>query len=222
MNGPSVTGAIDAAGRWLARRGMQRYRSAPVGTTALVLLDVQRGLFDPDTGTGLVATVGEPMDYWPNLRALVARCRAEGISVIHAPVVVPTSPHRPVHELAYFRALHVAGAVRRGMPGAEIPTELVHADDTVLAPRQTLNAFHNTSLSGELMRRGITHVLIAGSVCNASVDSTARMAVELDYCVTVPFDCVSALAPRDWTYSVEVTLPRLVHFVRPARAIRFG
>ena len=222
MNGPSVAGAIDAAGRWLARRRMQRYRSAPAGTTALVLVDVQRDLFDPDTGAGLVATVGEPMNYWSNLKALVARCRAEGIAVIHAPVVVPTSPHHPVHELAYFRALQGAGAVRMGMRGAEIPAELVQADDTVLVPRRTLNAFYDTSLSDELMRRGVTHVLIAGSVCNASVDSTARMAVELDYCVTVPSDCVSALAPRDWTYSVEVTLPRLVHFVRPARAIRFG
>lgn len=57
-------------------------------------------------------------------------------------------------------------------------------------------------------------------MANASVDSTSRMAVELDFNVVIAKDCVAAFDQRGYENSIYVTFPRMMNHILRTRAIK--
>lgn len=198
----------DVTSAWIRRR-MQARLPYPAGSTALILVDVQNDFFHPDgPGMHLIRDVAKSIAYRSNIRRIVDRSRHAGVSVIHCPFRLDDATPEVRDTLPYIRRLrrHEIATTARG---AAVPDELHEPRDIVLSPHDTLNVFYGTDLEQLLDKRGIQHLLVAGSVANAGVDSTGRMGVELDYDVTFVRDCIAAFAPQTHQNCTEVTFPRL-------------
>jgi nicotinamidase-related amidase len=135
------------------------------GSTALLIIDVQNLMFAPDNpaydGEALLA----------RLSALIAAARNAATPLI------------------YVQHCDAEGsAMAHGTVGWEIhPAITPEAGDTIVQKRHP-DAFHNTSLQGELEARGIRRLVAAGLQTELCVDTTCRRAFSLGYEVTLVSD----------------------------------
>ncbi len=213
---------IDATfSAWTARK-MAEHLPYPPEQTALLLVDVQKAFFERDrAGEREIRTVAERVGFKENVRGLAEACRERGIPVVHCPFRVPPKEAAPqAREIPYVRRLRQLDVAIGDDEGGEIPAGLVSEEDLVLESREVLNVFYGTDLEDELQGRGISHLIVTGSVANASVDSTGRMGVELDYDVTFVSDCIAAFDPAAHAASVEVTFPRMANRVVTSHRVR--
>ena len=178
-------------------------------TTALVLIDLQRGITafpaEPHTTAEVIAN---------------AERLADAFRVVAAPVVL-------VH-VAMSRdgrdRLH--SAVDEQMPVRELPADFAqivaelgpHADDIVVTKRQW-GAFYGTDLDLQLRRRGITTIVLGGIATNYGVESTARDGWERGYGLVLVEDAMSARSAADHAFAVTRIFPRLGRVCRSAEAL---
>ena len=187
------------------------------GSTALVLVDLQRGIVAAPT-----APLAAP-EVVACARRLADACREVGALVVLVHVAV--SPDRR-------DALHPAiDAVQPAWSAAPPPgwTEIVselgpEAGDLVIAKRQW-GAFYGTELDLQLRRRGITTLILGGISTDIGVESTARDAYERGYQQIFAIDAMAARSAADHAHAVTRIFPRLGR-VRPSeeivRALRRG
>jgi nicotinamidase-related amidase len=135
------------------------------GKTALLIVDVQQGMFSqpepPHRGQELLDT----------LAGLIFRARAQGVAVIYVQheggdghPLAPTGPGWPIHPA-------IAPAEREAVIRKE------HSD-----------AFHETQLEALLGELGVTRLVIAGMQTEYCVDTTCRRAFSLGYQVVLVAD----------------------------------
>lgn len=177
-------------------------------TTALVLIDLQRGIATDDraplTGDQVVARAKD----------LAARFREA-----NAPVVL----------------VHVAFGEGEG-PSSHVDTPRLPAEGTppgfdefmgdlrqpgdIVVHKRHWGAFTGTDLDQQLRRRGVRTVVIGGIATNMGVESTARSAWELSYDVVIAEDVCSSMSAEWHRFSVENILPMIARVVA-AEAIGF-
>ena len=142
--------------------------------TALLIIDVQKGLFDSDTpvhaGEELLATIN----------TLIARARATGTPVIYVQhngrensVLRPDRPGWIIHPVI--------------APAAGDPVFRKHHPD----------AFQDTDLQRELEARGLKRLVVAGIQSDYCVDTTCRRAYSLGFDVTLVQDGHSTWSEGD-------------------------
>lgn len=148
---------------WFVRRAFRDYFTYPSDTTALVLLNAQRG-FLPD-GVEAQAIYG-----------LVDLARARGWPVVHAPFQADPSMRFPTQ--AYAR---LAAYAERG---ADWLVDSV-GGDIVLDGSARLSAFSDSALEVALRARGLERLVLAGPLAELRVDSTLRDGVQHDFHMTV-------------------------------------
>ena len=68
---------------------------------------------------------------------------------------------------------------------------MVRAGEPVLT-KPRYSAFFGTPLDTLLRSGGVKTVVVTGVATNVCVESTARDAHQLDYCVVLPTDCIAA------------------------------
>lgn len=132
--------------------------------TALLVIDVQRGLFDL-----------EPRPFEAD--AVIRRINrlAQSARAASAPVIFIQ------HE-------------RQGSPleyrseNWSLAADLVSEQDDLFVRKTTPDAFLNTRLQEILQANGIEHLLICGYACEFCVDTTTRRAAALGYDVTLVSD----------------------------------
>ena len=131
-------------------------------STALLVIDVQRGLFDaeprPFEADAVIARIN----------ALTARARAANV-----PVVL---------------VQHQSASLPAGSDAWRFAAEL-HVDprDTVV-PKTTPDAFLRTDLEERLVAWQVRQVVICGYACEFCVDTTTRRAAAIGYGVTLAAD----------------------------------
>lgn len=134
-------------------------------TTALVVIDVQNGMFDSDPppycGDVLLQRIASLLD----------RARAAGTPIFH--VQHDGGPGDPLEKDTPGFAHHPIVAPR----GVEPVIEKRH-----------VSAFHETDLQARLARAGIDRLVIAGMQTEYCVDTACRAAVALGYKVTLVAD----------------------------------
>jgi nicotinamidase-related amidase len=91
----------------------------------------------------------------------------------------------------------------------ELVPELEQQPGDILISKLRVGAFIGTSLDGDLRRRGVTQVFLAGVATSAGVEATARSAYDQGYNVVLVVDAMTDLDPEAHSYSVEKTFPRL-------------
>jgi len=135
--------------------------------SALIVIDVQKGFFDPGWGPG-----NNP-ECEPNVDALIQAWRAAKRPI----VVVRHDAHEP------DSTLHPSN------PGNSLQDFVAAAPHDLLVSKSVNSAFYGRpDLHGWLQERGIRQIVICGIQTNMCVETTARMGGNLGYDVIVPLD----------------------------------
>lgn len=203
-----IARAVNAFGQWLVARKMRGYDVETSGATAVIVLSGQRAFLDEvSPWTDLCQ---HPVSL-PALRRFLDYCRKRDYHVVHAPLDLENRASAgAIGETHFFRMIEDRGLLVPGSDGAELASELLDDRDTIVAARKGLNAFSGTDLNAHLKTIAASRIIIVGGLANADADSTARMAVELDYDVTIVADLIASLSDKDRTNTFEITLPRIV------------
>jgi nicotinamidase-related amidase len=137
--------------------------------TALVIIDVQQGMDAP-----FLPERNNP-GAERQMATLLAAWRAAGAPVIHVQHLSqePGSPLRP------------------GQPGVEIKPEVRPLAGEPLFQKVVNSAFIGTTLEDHLRQRQIRHLVIVGLTTDHCVSTTARMAANLGFEVTVVSDATA-------------------------------
>ncbi len=153
-------------------------------TTALVLIDLQRGITSIDTKPHSATTV------IANAAQLASRFRERGALV----VLVNVDPG-PGGVLTPRPIADVQRPPFTPTPGwADIVPELDAAESDVRVTKHQPGAFHATDLDLQLRRRRVDTIVIGGISTNVGVESTARAGYDLGYNFVFVED---AMAARD-------------------------
>lgn len=144
----------------------------PTGTpddAALIVIDAQEEYRSGQLKlVGLDAALG-------NIQQLLAHWRGKGGKIIHV-------QH------------HATGLFDPSTPYAAIVGEVTPAKDEAIVTKAVPSAFGKTNLDEMLKAAGIKHVVLSGFMTHVCVSTTARVADEKQYAVTVVAD---ATATRD-------------------------
>jgi nicotinamidase-related amidase len=169
-------------------------------TTALVLIDLQRGIAARNTMPYAAK------DVITNCARLTERFRALGSPVML--VRVSFSPDGrdqltpPVDQVTWSAEPRPAG-------WDEIVPEIgPRAGDHVITKRQW-GAFYGTDLDLQLRRRGVNTIVIGGIATNFGVESTARDAFERHYSLVFVEDGMSSLSEGAHEFAVTTIFPRI-------------
>lgn len=137
-------------------------------TTALVLIDLQRGITAGQTVPNAVP------DVIARAGGLATACRRRGVMVI----LVRVDPG-PGGSLFPRPQADQPRAPSTIMPEwTELVPELGRQSDDVVVTKHQPNAFYGTDLEIHLARRGIRTILLGGISTNVGVEATARAAHE--------------------------------------------
>ena len=138
----------------------------------LVLIDIQTGFDDPVWGTRnnphAESRAAELLTAW----------RASGRPVWH------------VRHLSVERD----SPLTRARGGTEFKPEVAPMAGESVIEKSVNSAFIGTALEAELRARGVDHVVLAGLTTPHCVSTTARMAANLGFGVTVAHDACAAFA----------------------------
>lgn len=153
--------------------------------TALLVIDVQKGLDDPRLGAR-----NNP-DAEQRIADLLAAWRATGRPVIHVQhmSLEPNSP------------------LREGLPGNAIKDEAMPIDGEPLFRKNVNSAFIGTDLEEHLRANGIESLVMVGLTTDHCISSTARMAGNLGFNVTVVGDATATherRGPDGTHYSADI------------------
>ncbi|QEH94936.1 hydrolase [Gluconobacter thailandicus] len=173
--------------------------SLPATRTALVLIDLQKGI----TGLPLAPTPGA---------AIVERSKELAVRFRNAsaPVILVNVAFAP----DFADAVHAVVDRSFSPPGgfapdwAELVDGLAEPTDLRITKRQW-GAFYGTDLDLQLRRRGITTIVFGGIATNLGVESTARAAHEHGYNVVLATDVMSTFTEEMQRFAYEEIFPRL-------------
>ncbi len=131
-------------------------------TTALIVIDVQAGLFTPPPAQADTVLTA--------IHRLIASARENSVPVIFV-------QHETAHdELPYGSPAWVLVETLQALP-----------TDTVVR-KTTPNAFLRTDLAAALGRLGADHLVVCGYASEFCVDTTVRQAAALGYAITLAAD----------------------------------
>jgi len=168
--------------------------------TALVVIDLQRGIADAPTAPHPAS------DVVAHAAAVAGALRAAGGTV----VLVHVTPSADGRD-----ALRPQTDTPPWQPGprpvdwAEIVPALGPAPGDIVITKRQWGAFYGTELDLQLRRRGIDTILLAGISTNVGVESTARDAYERGYEQVFVEDAMAARSPEEHASTVRTLFPRI-------------
>jgi len=140
-------------------------------TTALVLIDLQRGIVAGDT------VPNASLDVVARAARLAAACRAAGATVI----LVHVDPGPEGLLFPRPQADQPRPPSKLTADFAELMPELGQQPSDVVVTKHQPNAFYSTDLEVHLVRRRIRTIVLGGISTNLGVEATARAAHERGY-----------------------------------------
>lgn len=197
--------------------------SFPGGATALLLIDPYNDfLSDGGKLASMAKEVLEAVGRVANMKAVVASCRGADIPVVYVPHhrARPTDFSGWRHPTPYQLGGHKLQVFAEGSWGGEWHPEFVpHADDVIVKEHWSGSGFHNTDLDLQLKQRGISHIIVIGLLANTCIETTAKVAVELGYHVTLVNDATSAFTHEALKYAHEINGPTFAHSIVSSREL---
>jgi len=180
-------------------------------TTALILIDVQKGTL------GMPLAPHQPATVIENSARLANHFSQKGATIVLVRVDFSTDyGDKPGGVTDIPMVLPPDG-----LPAdwAEFPAELASIRPDVLITKRQWSAFHGTELDLQLRRRGITHVVIGGLMTNFGVESTARDAWQHNYQAVIAEDASSSPGADLHRFAITNTLPRVARVRSTAEII---
>ena len=162
-------------------------------STALIVVDLQRGLADTRTIHPLADVVARS-------RVLANAFRARGLPVVLVNVAggAPGRTEQPRR--------HV-GPLPDGF--ADLLPELGRQPGDIVVTKRTWGAFAGTDLERRLRAADVTQVVITGIATSAGVEATARQAYEHGFHVTLATDAMTDRSAEAHDHSLRAVFPRL-------------
>lgn len=162
-------------------------RDSPVdpATTALLLIDVQKGIFFPG------AKAARPYFYRtardtavPNMARLLAAARASGAEVVYTVIQSLTRDGRD-RSLDYKQtSFHFPP----GSPEAEVCDEVAPGPDEIVLPKTSSSLFNSTIFEYLLRNIGLDTVVVTGFLTDQCVDHTIRDGADRGFRMVCPHD----------------------------------
>lgn len=143
----------------------------PVVKTALLVIDVQRGIMDDPRLARKKVIDRAFSETVARIAALIDRARAAAVLVIYIQ--------------------HDGGRGHRlepGTPGWPLRPEIAPQPGEPVIHKRACDAFFGTTLAAELAAGGIQRLVICGCMTEYCIDTTARRAVSLGYDVVLAAD----------------------------------
>jgi nicotinamidase-related amidase len=172
------------------------------GRTALVVVDMQRGFVDP----GHALEVPAAREIVPAIRSLLTAFRGKRLPVVFSEFVYsPSLPllvghlhpeHRPAPPGDVGGYGRPSSSCLEGDPSVATVPALAPEDGEVVIPKRWYDAFAGTPLDGALRARGVTSLVVTGTMTDICVLATVIGAFNREYRVTVVEDAVATLWPE--------------------------
>ena len=168
-------------------------------TTALVLIDLQRGI------TGGQTTPNAAADVIARAARLAAACRKRGMLVI----LVRVDPGADGSLFPRPQADQPRPPMTITPEWSELVPELGREPSDVVVTKHQPNAFYGTDLEIHLARRGVRTILLGGISTNVGVEATARAAHERGFEQIFVPDAMAAREADLHEHSVKRIFPTL-------------
>ena len=183
------------------RETFERELALEPGRTALLVVDMQRGFLDP----GEAMEVPPARETVPVIRRLLDRFRAKRLPVVFteftyseaAPLLVGRlhPEHRPAPSGAPRGFGRPSASCLEGTPSAETIDALRPGPGELVVRKRWYDGFAGTPLDGALRARGVTALVVTGTMTDICVLATVVGAFNREYRVLVVEDGVSTLWP---------------------------
>ncbi|MGI5243982.1 cysteine hydrolase family protein [Dactylosporangium sp. CA-139066] len=174
-------------------------------TTALLVIDMQRDFLEPGGfGETLGNDVGQLRRTIEPTAALLAACRAAGLTIIHTREghlpdlsdCPPAKLNRGDPSLRIGAPGPMGRILIRGERGHGIIDELAPAPGEPVIDKPGKGAFYATELGPMLAAKGITSLVVTGVTTEVCVHTTVREANDRGYECLVLADCVGSYFPE--------------------------
>ncbi|MGH6932190.1 MAG: isochorismatase family cysteine hydrolase [Dongiaceae bacterium] len=171
-----------------------RQRAVEPSRAALVLIDLQKGEYNPEK----VKAEPDHAYFWdrmtktliPNTQKLMAACRASGVEVVFTTVECLTLDGRD-RSLDY----KVSGIFfAKGSWGAEVLDELKPLENEIHIPKTSSSVFISTNIDYLLRNLGVEYVICVGVLTDQCVESAVRDFCDAGYLVTLVTDCCATFS----------------------------
>ena len=172
------------------------------GRTALLVVDMQRGFVDP----GEALEVPQAREIVPVIQRLLAVFQSRRLPVVFTEFVyserVPLlvgdlhPEHKPAQPGAPTGFGLPSSNCLEGHPSAETIPALAPRPDELVVRKHGYDAFHGTPLDGALRARGVTSLVVTGTLTDICVLASIVGAFNREYRVTVVEDAVATLWPE--------------------------
>jgi nicotinamidase-related amidase len=167
--------------------------------TALVVVDLQRDFVHPDGHCGKSMDVSHISRVLPANAELIAVARRHHLPVIYTlvtqhPEGAYASPRWIADNLRYpnFEPVHCI----ENTWGWQIHDDVAPTPADILLRKYRRSAFVGTNLHDLLHTLGVATLVVSGVAATGCVESTARDAIERDFFVVVPSDCIGDASPQ--------------------------
>jgi nicotinamidase-related amidase len=170
-------------------------------TTALILIDLQRGIVSRHTAPHA------SRDVVSRAALLADRCRARGVFVVLVRVWFSADGRDRLATPVDQTALPPGTVVPPDY--ADLLPEVGPRDGDLVVTKHQWGAFYGTELDLQLRRRGIRTIVIGGISTNFGVESTARDAWERNFAMVFAEDAMAALSAEAHAFAVSTIFPRL-------------
>lgn len=184
------------------RQTFERVLRLEPGRTALLVVDMQRGFLDP----GQAMEVPPARAIVPAVRALIDRFRAQRLPVVFTEFTYsPSVPllvgelhpeHRPAPPGAPRGFGRPSSSCLDGDPSGRVVDGLAPAAGEAVIRKRWYDAFAGTELDGLLRARGITCLVVTGTMTDICVLATVVGGFNREYRITVVEDGVATLWPE--------------------------
>src|ERR1700709_1831495 len=155
--------------------------------TALIILDMQNELIDPNgkVGSKGFSKVVTERKLVEKLASAAKEMRARKQPVVFVRVGFEPGYIDALSRSARADHLKEVNALVIGEFGTEFPAALSPLPGELVVTKRAVNPFHNTNLLGWLLHHGVERVVLGGVYTHMVVDSTARHADDSGLVVTV-------------------------------------
>jgi len=175
--------------------------------TALVLIDFQKGIVKAETAhpiAGIIEKAALLVRAFRevNLPIVAVNANPLGAAWTKARVEKPSVPGGSI-----VQGLAKAAASITGF--SDLVAELGTEPRDIFITKKTWNAFCNTALHEELIKRRVTGIVLAGISTSIGVEGTARAASELGYNITFATDAMTDRVSDAHANSLKNIFPRI-------------
>ena len=194
------------------------------GRTALIVVDMQRAFLEP----GEAMEVPPAREVVPRIQALLTAFRARRLPVVFTEFLYTEAAPLLVGELHPEHRRAAPGAARGfGRPSSSClagelnvatVAELAPHPDELVVQKPYYDAFHGTVLDGALRARGVTHLVITGTLTDICVLATVVGGFNREYRMTVVEDGVATLWPEIQRATLDI-IGRAYGRVQPAKTV---